>query len=110
MRLREYWLKQTLHTAKYMSTICASGKRIPRTLKRHSKKKILARKHECDFFTYKKTPILRLTVQIFDLKYDLDKTSENAYQAGKGKNFISRGFNAVKYSLFQKGNSCGNHL
>ena len=49
-------------------------------------------------FTYKNTDF-EVNGADFDLKYDLDKTSENAYQAGKGKNFISRGFNAVKYSL-----------
>ena len=52
-------------------------------------------------FTYKNTDF-EVNGADFDLKYDLDKTSENAYQAGKGKNFISRGFNAVKYSLFKK--------
>ena len=52
-------------------------------------------------FTYKNTDF-EVNGADFDLKYDLDKTSENAYQTGKSKNFITRGFNAVKYSLFKK--------
>lgn len=52
-------------------------------------------------FSYKNTDF-EVNGADFGLKYDLDKTSENAYQIGKSKHFITRGFNAVKYSIFKK--------
>lgn len=83
----------------YVNDLCV-GKKDTSAIKKALEEKYLPENTNV-IFTYKGTDF-EVNGADFGLQYDLDKTSENAYLAGKSKNFIVRGFNAIKYSLFKK--------
>lgn len=51
-------------------------------------------------FTYNQNDIV-IKGMDFDLSYDIESTSDKAYNLGRSNNFVLRGFNAVKHTLFK---------
>jgi len=90
--------QKTTYNKIYINDTCA-GKKTTEQIKAELEKVYDAEKTSLNF-TYNGNDI-QIKGTDFDLSYDIEKTSDKAYNLGRNKNFVLRGFCAIKYTFFK---------
>ncbi len=90
--------QKTTYSKVYINDFCA-GKKSYEEIKAELEK-IYNTENVSLNFKYNDTDI-KISGKDFDLYYNIDATAKNAYELGRNENFVIRGLNGLKHTLFK---------